>query len=435
MTIDITQCDPAIDTVIDPPQRWRELSRERRLKYFIPDWDDLVDPDFDFAQEAYARGGGGWMREVFAHQIYEAPCYDGILVSREVIEKSKKKKQVLASLEGKGGVHRYLRVPADFPVMGDCGAFGYAKAEVPPYTTEDVLSYYTRLGFNFGVSIDHLVPLASTPEGRRARYELTLANAAAFLKEHRAMGLSWTPIGAVQGWDPDSYREAARQVVAMGYDYIALGGLVRSKTKEILRVVEAVHEVIPDTIRMHVFGVARLEATHHLVRCGVTSIDSASPLRKAWLDSDKNYWSLSGWYYAALRVPYLPRHFEGAEREKIQALETAALRALRAYDAGSGQVSDVLEAMQAYHDKVVPGKEFRGAHYEATLEDRPWQQCPCTICRQSGIEVIIFRGNNRNRRRGFHNTYVFYQLLERMLEGEHLTLRRAVDRGQIPLFR
>ena len=31
-----------------------------------------------------------------------------------------------------------------------------------------------------------------------------------------------------------------------------------------------------------------------------------------------------------------------------------------------------------------------------------------------GVEVAIFRGNNRNRRRGFHNTHVFYQLLSRL---------------------
>ena len=39
--------------------------------------------------------------------------------------------------------------------MGDCGAFGYINEKVPPYTTEEILDYYTRLDFDFGVSIDH----------------------------------------------------------------------------------------------------------------------------------------------------------------------------------------------------------------------------------------------------------------------------------------
>jgi hypothetical protein len=31
---------------------------------------------------------------------------------------------------------------------------------------------------------------------------------------------------------------------------------------------------------------------------------------------------------------------------------------------------------------------------------------------------MIFRGNNRNRRRGFHNTYVFYRLMQDSLLGK-----------------
>lgn len=47
--------------------------------------------------------------------------------------------------------------------------------------------------------------------------------------------------------------------------------------------------------------------------------------------------------------------------------------------------------------------------YEELLRTRPWDECDCTICDRHGIDVAIFRGNNRNRRRGFHNTRRFYQ--------------------------
>lgn len=56
--------------------------------------------------------------------------------------------------------------------------------------------------------------------------------------------------------------------------------------------------------------------------------------------------------------------------------------------------------------------------YRNTLEKRPWEKCQCAICRRDGVEVIIFRGNNRNRRRGFHNTYVFYRLIEQALHSD-----------------
>ena len=188
---------------------------ERKLSYFIPEWDDLVDPDFDFEHDIHSGGSGDWSNEVYAHQMYPEPNYDGILISKVVAEKSKKKKERINRL----GVHRFLRVPREFPIMGDCGAFGYINEKVPPYTTEEILDYYTRLDFDFGVSIDHLIVTATESE-KKARYDLTIENAAEFLKKHRKAKLPWTPIGAVQGWDAKSYAAAAKKYVAMGYEYI-----------------------------------------------------------------------------------------------------------------------------------------------------------------------------------------------------------------------
>ncbi|WP_324757040.1 queuine tRNA-ribosyltransferase tRNA-guanine transglycosylase [Haloarcula montana] len=45
--------------------------------------------------------------------------------------------------------------------------------------------------------------------------------------------------------------------------------------------------------------------------------------------------------------------------------------------------------------------------YRRTLEERPWERCDCPFCEKHGIQMCIFRGNNRNRRRGFHNMYRF----------------------------
>ena len=46
--------------------------------------------------------------------------------------------------------------------------------------------------------------------------------------------------------------------------------------------------------------------------------------------------------------------------------------------------------------------------YKRTLEDKPWQGCGCEFCQELGIQVLIFRGGNRNRRRGAHNTAALY---------------------------
>ncbi len=55
------------------------------------------------------------------------------------------------------------------------------------------------------------------------------------------------------------------------------------------------------------------------------------------------------------------------------------------------------------------------AEYQETLRERPWEKCDCPICREHGIQVCIFRGNDRNRRRGFHNTRRFYDEFEEAL--------------------
>ena len=112
------------------------------------------------------------------------------------------------------------------------------------------------MDFDYGVSIDHLIVTATEAE-KNERYELTIHNADEFLKEHRAQGLDWTPIGAVQGWDPKSYADAAQKYVAMGYDYIALGGLVRTSTPKIMELLELVHKVVPSSVAIHLFGLAR----------------------------------------------------------------------------------------------------------------------------------------------------------------------------------
>ncbi len=61
------------------------------------------------------------------------------------------------------------------------------------------------------------------------------------------------------------------------------------------------------------------------------------------------------------------------------------------------------------------GDEKHRDAYEEMLRREPWTECDCRICREHGIEVAIFRGNNRNRRRGFHNTRRFYDEFERSL--------------------
>ena len=95
---------------------------------------------------------------------------------------------------------------------------------------------------------------------RNRRFELTVNNARDFIEGHREGEYRFTAVGAAQGWSPESYADAVKEYQKMGYAYIALGGLVRTPTKGILEVLEAVNRNLKPGVDLHLFGVARPDA-------------------------------------------------------------------------------------------------------------------------------------------------------------------------------
>ena len=113
--------------------------------------------------------------------------------------------------------------------------------------------------------------------------------------------------------------------------------------------------------------------------------------------------------------------------DDIQQKEQKALDALRAYDKGKCTSKATLDAVMNYHRFLVLGDDKTSHNHEKvleqtrsrvsrTIEEVPWKRCGCDICNDVGVEVIIFRSSNRNRRRGFHNLGVYHQLLQDTLE-------------------
>ena len=389
------------------------------MRYFIPEWDDRVDPDYDFLTDTSKEGRDSYHDDVYAHEIYPEPNYDGILVSKVIVEGSKKKKALIEQM----GIHEFVRFDNTRPVMGDCGAFDYINEYDPPFQTDEILDYYQNLGFNIGVSIDHLIvgPYAADPVERERRYNLTKRNAEEFLRKHKEGGYTFLPSGIAQGWDPKSYRDAFADLVDMGYQHICLGGLVRTTTKDIIAILKEIKPLIPDYLTVHLFGIARPDALEPFCQLGANAMDSASHLRRAWLGTGSNYFTLDGKKYAAIRIPPVDGHGVRVKRmvaegrgtiEQFRKLESGALKALRDYDKGALSVDATLEAVLAYDKFIGDDRDVHNVLYREVLEDMPWKKCDCEICRSIGIETIIFRGNNRNRRRGFHNTYVFYKQLK-----------------------
>jgi hypothetical protein len=116
----------------------------------------------------------------------------------------------------------------------------------------------------------------------------------------------------------------------------------------------------------------------------------------------------------------LKSRIQSGEISQDQAIkfERAALDLLRRYDQDDVDVDTVLGALHDY-STLWDGKTDRTAQYRETLADRPWRHCRCDLCRDVGIEVVLFRGSERNKRRGFHNLYVFEQRLRDLMGRDH----------------
>jgi hypothetical protein len=209
----------------------------------------------------------------------------------------------------------------------------------------------------------------------------------------------------------------------MGYGRIALGGLVPLKTHEILEVLQAISEVRNPEVGLHLFGITRCESVLEFERYGATSFDSTSPFRQAFKDERDNYYTPTE-TFIALRVPQVEGNAKlqarirsgQVEQGLALGLERDVLEALVAFDRDEVGIEEAVSALRAYeilHD----GTKDRSPEYRRTLEARPWKQCPCSVCRDVGIQVVLFRGTERNKRRGFHNLHVFSGRLEHALAG------------------
>ena len=86
------------------------------------------------------------------------------------------------------------------------------------------------------------------------------------------------------------------------------------------------------------------------------------------------------------------------------------LSLLTQYDNDQVNVSEVLEAILEYDSHLARSSETESmrAKYKRTLTERPWRSCHCNFCKSLGIHMLIFRGANRNKRRGAHNTLMLY---------------------------
>lgn len=394
------------------------------MRYFIPEWDDRVDPDYDFITDTHSNSHkldpikhDSYMWDLFG--IENVP-FDGVLVSIATIQNKSKKYSLIEQC----GIHKFLGLPSDFPIMADCGAFSYVTETVPPYSTSNVLKIYSDLGFNAGVSIDHLV-VTGYAKQKNERMQITYQNGLdAYEEWKKKYHNDFQLIVSIQGSESKDYINMYNKFVRKGITSLALGGLVRSPTSEIIHIIDNLIQEIKKSKKrpeyLHFFGIARPQLFYKLSELedlGINiAFDSASHLRRAWLASPEtqgNYITQDGQGYTAIRIPYkLSRKKKDlANQEDVEKYGSICLEKLRKYDKEQIDIQDVINELDNFN-RLIGGKPPYIDFYQNLLKDKPWKSCPCPICKNIGIEVAIFRGNNRNRRRGFHNTLSFYNILK-----------------------
>lgn len=408
------------------------------VSYFLPDWDDLLDEHFDFEKDEFSgvsrqeRGD----RHCCILMKPKRMC-DGVLVSLAQHVTSKGPLKRILGTDANSLAPKNLRnqfgLDRDQSLFGDCGAFSYVNDDEPAISVDQAIALYDLHGFDFGASVDHIpVPsvmrdglkLELSKAQRLARINTTKENAEHFIELAQRRQVGFTPVGTIQALDPDGYAKTAGLYHQLGYRHLAIGGLVPLPDvliEEIVVKVMAVVATLKPRPWVHLFGVFRPKLQAKFRELKIDSFDSASYFRKAWLRSDQNYLAQNGKWYAALRVPMTRdgrtrKRLEqsGLDLANLEAQESGVMKLLCQFDRDEVGVQEVLDAVIEYDECLTRSSDVRSlrATYEKTLSDRPWRGCDCPFCKQAGIHVLIFRGANRNKRRGAHNTLMLYGSLE-----------------------
>jgi hypothetical protein len=242
------------------------------------------------------------------------------------------------------------------------------------------------------------------------------------------------PVASAQGWSPASYAHSVEVLQGLGFQRIGLGGMVPLRTPDILDCLEAIEEIRSPQVELHLLGISRIDSMEKFAGYGVTSFDSTSPFKQAFMDDRDNFHTMTG-TYVAIRVPQVDGNValkrailagHVSQRDAIRT-ERECLRRLQQFDAGQAQVDDVI-AVLADYEKIIDVKKSRLTDYRRTLEAAPWQHCSCGLCDRHGVEMITFRGTERNKRRGFHNLSV---LAAKMHAISALARGRTADREAV----
>ena len=278
------------------------------MKFFFPDSQDQINPDFDFITEEHLALRVRQRDDLYAHEALDGHVIDGLLVSKAIVDGTAGSAGKYTAAQRnrlyRVGVRRFFRLDqTSNSSRSDDGRLRRLQlhrrgnpASNPGSGDRLLRRMRIRPGHLGGPCHLRLRPgrrhrpasSSSSSSGNRAS-RLTLELADVFLARSRARKVRFEPLGVAQGWSPASYAAAVRSLQKIGYKRIALGGMVPLKTPEILASLRAVSVAREPDTQLHLLGITRCSNISEFASYGVTSFDSTSAFRQAFKDDKDNY--------------------------------------------------------------------------------------------------------------------------------------------------
>jgi len=197
-----------------------------------------------------------------------------------------------------GGLHSFINWPA--PILTDSGGFQvFSLATIRKIQAhgvefrshldgsllflgpQEAMSIQRELGSDIAMVFDDCPPHTSTPRELRAAVERTVRWARECRQQSRAPGQ--LVFGIVQGGtDPVLRSECARELLAIGFDGYAIGGVsVGEPEPEMFRAVELAEQFLPVAQPRYAMGLGTPAQLVELVARGVDMFDCVLPTRVA----------------------------------------------------------------------------------------------------------------------------------------------------------
>lgn len=437
------------------------------MKFFSPLlWysSTRVDPGYDYDTNTpfYKTRAKRTSSQLCGHEYFTETLADGLLVSRTMLETGsivvKDKGCYRARARGTwelGDIRDYCRTRKNtLPTFADPGTWTYVHyRKLPDYLldTEDLIDYYNQLQFDLGGSVDWPIidRVFEYVEGeprksvlldlktKEMRRQFTLESAKEFIKRcNRRSELSFMPFGTIQGYSPETYRSSLRELLKMGYEYVAIGGLPSYSEKVVLELLPIFQEEfrrVGHYPGMHLYG--RWPTPSKLpqyLRNGVSSFDNNSSAIQAGfsrypylhpryrVEGDAVSSASYGLRMSTSRSPFM-----GRIRKKDQDLWTNLIEicdeSFENFVIFSNKESEAsktkfLQSYRKLHEQFNSSRNKQMSKEkldemvdvaDQTLTSRLWKLCGCTSCRLLGAHGVLPVGH-RYASVFLHNTYIMH---------------------------